>query len=110
MNVPTAHSALLESSGGASAVALFSFESHLTRAGLVEVTGTSGTFALPDRNAAVHGRPGGLAVVVAGGGAGVHAGVVSAVSSLPSLSYVAWMRKLGEESCSASSGAYGSVT
>jgi predicted dehydrogenase len=50
VNVPTAHSALLEFSGGASAVAVFSFESHRTRAGLVEVTGTSGTLALPDPN------------------------------------------------------------
>jgi predicted dehydrogenase len=50
VNVPTAHSALLEFIGGASAVAVFSFESHLTRAGLVEVTGTSGTLALPDPN------------------------------------------------------------
>jgi hypothetical protein len=40
----------------------------------------------------------------------VHAEIISAVRSLPSLSYVAWIRKLGEESCSASSGAYGSVT
>jgi predicted dehydrogenase len=31
-------------------VAVFSFESHLSRAGLVEVTGTSGTLALPDPN------------------------------------------------------------
>ena len=50
VNVPTAHSALLEFEGGASAVALFSFESHLVRAGLLEVTGTSGTLALPDPN------------------------------------------------------------
>jgi predicted dehydrogenase len=50
VNVPTAHSALLEFHTGASAVALFSFESHLTRAGLIEVTGTTGTLALPDPN------------------------------------------------------------
>jgi predicted dehydrogenase len=50
VNVPTAHSALLEFTGGASAVALFSFESHLVRAGLLEVTGTAGTLALPDPN------------------------------------------------------------
>jgi predicted dehydrogenase len=50
VNVPTAHSALLEFDSGASAVAVFSFESHLTRAGLIEVTGPSGTLALPDPN------------------------------------------------------------
>jgi len=50
VNVPTAHSALLEFTTGASAVAVFSFESYLVRAGLVEVTGTSGTLALPDPN------------------------------------------------------------
>jgi len=50
VNVPTAHSALLEFTGGASAVAMFSFESHLVRAGLIEVTGTTGTLALPDPN------------------------------------------------------------
>jgi len=50
VNVPTAHSALLEFTSGASAVAMFSFESHLVRAGLIEITGTSGTLALPDPN------------------------------------------------------------
>lgn len=40
---------------------------------------------------------------------GVHAGIVSAVSSLPSLSYVAWTRKLGGV-VFGQFGGYGSVT
>jgi predicted dehydrogenase len=50
VNVPTAHSALIEFEGGASAVALFSFEAHLARTGVVEVTGVTGTLSLPDPN------------------------------------------------------------
>jgi predicted dehydrogenase len=50
VNVPTAHSALLEFESGASAVALFSFESHLARTGVVEVTGVTGTLGFPDPN------------------------------------------------------------
>ncbi|MFC0682831.1 Gfo/Idh/MocA family protein [Lysobacter korlensis] len=50
VNVPTAHSALIEFESGASAVALFSFESHLARAGVVEVTGVTGTLGFPDPN------------------------------------------------------------
>jgi predicted dehydrogenase len=48
--VPTAHSALIEFESGASAVALFSFESHLARTGVVEVTGVTGTLGFPDPN------------------------------------------------------------
>lgn len=50
VNVPTAHSALIEFESGANAVALFSFESHLVRTGVVEVTGVTGTLGLPDPN------------------------------------------------------------
>jgi predicted dehydrogenase len=50
VNVPTAHSALIEFESGASAVALFSFESHLARTGVVEVTGVTGTLGFPDPN------------------------------------------------------------
>jgi predicted dehydrogenase len=50
VHVPIAHSALLEFTSGASAVAVFSFESHLTRTGLLEITGTTGTLAFPDPN------------------------------------------------------------
>jgi len=50
VNVPTAHSALIEFESGASAVALFSFESHLQRFGVVEVTGVTGTLGFPDPN------------------------------------------------------------
>jgi predicted dehydrogenase len=50
VNVPTAHSALIEFESGANAVALFSFESHLQRTGVVEVTGVTGTLGLSDPN------------------------------------------------------------
>jgi predicted dehydrogenase len=50
VNVPTAHSALIEFESGASAVALFSFESHRKRMGVVEVTGVTGTLGFPDPN------------------------------------------------------------
>jgi len=50
VTVPSHHSALIEFESGASAQAIFSFESHRRRAGLVEVSGTTGTIALPDPN------------------------------------------------------------
>ncbi len=50
VNVPTGHSALIEFESGASAVTLFSFESHLARMGVVEVTGVTGTLGFPDPN------------------------------------------------------------
>jgi predicted dehydrogenase len=50
VNVPTAHSALIEFESGGSAVALFSFEAHLTRTGVVEVNGVTGALAMPDPN------------------------------------------------------------
>jgi predicted dehydrogenase len=50
VTVPSHHSALIEFESGASAQAIFSFESHRRRAGLVEVSGTTGTIAFPDPN------------------------------------------------------------
>lgn len=50
VEVPTHVSALLEFEGGASAQAVFSFQSSLRRAGFVEIAGTSGTVVLPDPN------------------------------------------------------------
>ncbi|WP_116951974.1 Gfo/Idh/MocA family protein [Jiangella endophytica] len=48
--VPTHVSALLEFEGAGSAQCVFSFDSKLARAGFLEVTGTSGTVALPNPN------------------------------------------------------------
>ena len=50
VTVPSHHSALIEFESGASAQAIFSFESHRRRAGVVEVSGTTGTIAFPDPN------------------------------------------------------------
>jgi predicted dehydrogenase len=50
VTVPSHHSALIEFESGASAQTIFSFESHRRRAGLVEVSGTTGTIAFPDPN------------------------------------------------------------
>jgi predicted dehydrogenase len=50
VTVPSHHSALIDFESGASAQAIFSFESHLRRAGVVEVSGTTGTIAFPDPN------------------------------------------------------------
>lgn len=50
VTVPTHHSALLEFASGASAQLIFSFDSYRTRAGIVEVSGSSGTIAFPDPN------------------------------------------------------------
>jgi predicted dehydrogenase len=50
VTVPSHHSALIEFESGASAQAIFSFESHRMRAGVVEVSGTTGTIAFPDPN------------------------------------------------------------
>ena len=50
VTVPSHHSALIEFESGASAQAIFSFESHRRRAGIVEVSGTTGTLAFPDPN------------------------------------------------------------
>ena len=50
VGVPTHISALLEFEGGASAQAVFSFQSHLKRAGFVEIAGTEGTLVFPDPN------------------------------------------------------------
>jgi predicted dehydrogenase len=49
VTVPSHHSALIEFESGASAQAIFSFESHRS-AGLVEISGTTGTIAFPDPN------------------------------------------------------------
>ena len=50
VEVPTHVSALLEFEGGASAQCVFSFQSHLRRAGFVEIAGTEGTLVFPDPN------------------------------------------------------------
>jgi len=50
VSVPTHHSALIEFAGGASALAVFSFQAHLRRSPLVEVSGTDGSIAFPDPN------------------------------------------------------------
>ena len=50
VEVPTHVSALLEFEGGASAQAVFSFQSSLRRTGFVEIAGTTGTVVLPDPN------------------------------------------------------------
>jgi Predicted dehydrogenases and related proteins len=51
VEVPTAHTALLEFEGGASAHAVFSFESFRARTPLLELEGDAGALALPDPNA-----------------------------------------------------------
>jgi predicted dehydrogenase len=50
VDVPTHVGALVEYAGGGAASLLFSFDSPLPRHGLVEITGTEGTMALPDPN------------------------------------------------------------
>ncbi|ACQ81638.1 oxidoreductase domain protein [Beutenbergia cavernae DSM 12333] len=50
VEVPTNVNALLVFESGASAVAVFSFDSHLRRAGAIDVMGTLGTVTLPDPN------------------------------------------------------------
>lgn len=50
VEVPTHTSALIEFESGASAQCVFSFESNLSRAGFVEIAGTSGTVVFPDPN------------------------------------------------------------
>lgn len=49
VNVPTHHGALIEFAGGAAVQAVFSFESAIRRT-LLELTGTSGSMAVPDPN------------------------------------------------------------
>ncbi|WP_341975527.1 Gfo/Idh/MocA family oxidoreductase [Microbacterium sp. LTA6] len=51
VTVPTHHGGLIEFEGGASAQFLLSFQSHLKRAGVLEIAGTHGTLVLPDPNA-----------------------------------------------------------
>ena len=51
VEVPTHVGALLEFEGGASAQAVFSFQSSIRRTGFVEIAGTAGTLVLPDPNA-----------------------------------------------------------
>lgn len=48
--VPTHHAALIEFAGGRSAQSTFSFEHALSRSGMVEINGTTGTLVLPDPN------------------------------------------------------------
>lgn len=50
VTVPSHHSALIEFENGGSAQTIFSFESHRTRTGFVEVSGTAATLAFPDPN------------------------------------------------------------
>ena len=50
VTVPSHHAALIEFENGASAQTIFSFESHRTRTGFVEVSGTAGTLQFPDPN------------------------------------------------------------
>lgn len=50
VEVPTHVSALLTFESGASAQAVFSFDSKLARAGFVEIAGTEGTAVFPDPN------------------------------------------------------------
>lgn len=50
VEVPTHISALYEFESGASAQSVFSFDSKLPRAGVVEVAGTEGTLVFPDPN------------------------------------------------------------
>lgn len=50
VTVPSQHSALIEFEGGTSAQVIFSFESHRSRVGFVEINGTTATLAFPDPN------------------------------------------------------------
>ena len=50
VEVPTHISALIQFESGASAQAVFSFDSKLARAGFVEIAGTEGTAVFPDPN------------------------------------------------------------
>ncbi|MEQ1737620.1 MAG: gfo/Idh/MocA family oxidoreductase, partial [Rhodoglobus sp.] len=50
VEVPTHFGALLEFENSASAQCIFSFQSGLSRSGLLEISGTLGTIALPDPN------------------------------------------------------------
>ena len=50
VTVPTHVSAVAQFSGGATAQSLFSFDSALSRPGVVEITGTEGTMIIPDPN------------------------------------------------------------
>ncbi|MDQ6657154.1 MAG: Gfo/Idh/MocA family oxidoreductase [Actinomycetota bacterium] len=50
VTVPSHHSALIEFEGGSSAQVIFSFESHRSRFGFVEINGASATLAFPDPN------------------------------------------------------------
>ncbi|HEY0260848.1 MAG TPA: Gfo/Idh/MocA family oxidoreductase [Lacisediminihabitans sp.] len=50
VEVPTHFSVLIQFEGGQSAVSVFSFQSGLTRGGVVEIAGVDGTAVLPDPN------------------------------------------------------------
>ncbi|BDI21777.1 Gfo/Idh/MocA family protein [Herbiconiux sp. L3-i23] len=50
VNVPTHISAIIEFDDDASAVIVLSFQSHLPRAGVVEISGADGSIAFPDPN------------------------------------------------------------
>ncbi|MFD1715743.1 Gfo/Idh/MocA family protein [Amnibacterium flavum] len=50
VNVPTHVSAIIEFDDDASAVVVLSFQSHLPRTGVVEVSGSDGSIAFPDPN------------------------------------------------------------
>ncbi|MDQ0577203.1 Gfo/Idh/MocA family protein [Agromyces albus] len=50
VEVPTHHAALVSFESGQSAQTTFSFQNALSRAGMVEISGTEGTLVLPDPN------------------------------------------------------------
>lgn len=50
VTVPSHHGALIEFENGSSAQTIFSFESHRSRTGFVEVSGTMATIQFPDPN------------------------------------------------------------
>lgn len=50
VEVPTMVQALFQFAGGATGQSIFSFDSHIARAGVVEISGTEGALSIPDPN------------------------------------------------------------
>ena len=50
VEVPTMVNAVFQFEQGATGQSIFSFDSHLTRTGVVEISGTEGTLSIPDPN------------------------------------------------------------
>ncbi len=50
VEVPTMVNAIFQFERGATGQSIFSFDSHLTRTGVVEISGTEGTLSIPDPN------------------------------------------------------------